>query len=58
MTISYTVTESMATSVEKVELLDSEGNVLTSSTVYIPVSGSILLKHTIPVAEGVLPNGE
>lgn len=58
VTVSYTVTESMATSVEKVELLDSEGNVLTSSTVYIPVSGSILLKHTIPVAEGVLPNGE
>ena len=58
VTVSYTVTEAMAASVEKVELLDSEGNVLTSSTVYIPVSGSILLKHTIPVAEGVLPDGD
>lgn len=57
VTISYTVNESTAASVEKVELLDGDGNVLTSSTVYIPVSGSILLKHTIPVAEGVLPNG-
>lgn len=58
VTITYTVTEAMASSVSQVELLDSEGNVLTSSTVYIPVSGSVLMKHTIPVAEGVLPDGE
>ena len=58
VTITYTVTEAMATEVTSVELLDAQGNVLTSSTVYIPVNGSILMKHTIPVAEGVLPNGE
>lgn len=58
VTITYTVTEAMASSVSQVELLDSEGNVLTSSTVYIPVSGSVLMKHTIPVAEGVLPDGD
>lgn len=58
VTITYTVTEAMASSVTQVELLDSEGNVLTSSTVYIPVSGAVLMKHTIPVAEGVLPDGD
>ena len=58
VTVTYTVTEAMASSVSQVELLDGEGNVLTSSTVYIPVSGSVLMKHTIPVAEGVLPDGE
>ena len=58
VTITYTVTEAMASSVEQVELLDSEGNVLTSSTVYIPVSGAVLMKHTIPVTEGVLPDGD
>ncbi len=58
VTITYTVTEAMASSVTQVELLDGEGNVLTSSTVYIPVSGSVLMKHTIPVAEGVLPDGD
>lgn len=58
VTITYTVTEAMASSVTQVELLDSEGNALTSSTVYIPVSGSVLMKHTIPVAEGVLPDGD
>lgn len=58
VTITYTVTEAMASSVSQVELLDSEGNALTSSTVYIPVSGSVLMKHTIPVAEGVLPDGD
>lgn len=58
VTVSYTVTEATAESVTQVELLDSDGNVLTSSTVYIPVNGAILLKHTIPVTEGVLPNGD
>lgn len=57
VTVTYTVTDSMATDITQVELLDAQGNVLTSSTVYIPVTGSILMKHIIPVAEGVLSNG-
>ena len=38
-------------------LLDAEGNILTSSTVYIPVTTNVVLKHIIPVAEGVVSNG-
>ena len=35
------------------ELLDSDGNVLTSSAVYIPVSSATVIEHNIPVMEGV-----
>ena len=37
--------------------VDAEGNILTSSTVYIPVTTNVVLKHIIPVAEGVVSNG-
>ena len=37
--------------------LDAGGNVLTSSAVYVPVSGSTIMKHIIPVSEGVTANG-
>ena len=53
LTITYTVTQEQASEITQVELMDSDGNVLTSSTVYIPVTASTVLKHTIPVAEGV-----
>ena len=53
LTITYTVTQEQATEITQVELLDSGGDVLTSSTVYIPVTASTVLKHTIPIAEGV-----
>lgn len=53
LTITYTVTQEQAQEITQVELLDSGGDVLTSSTVYIPVTASTVLKHTIPVAEGV-----
>lgn len=57
VTVTYTVTEATTSEITKAELLDAQGNVLTSSVVYKPVSGSILMKHTISVAEGVLPDG-
>lgn len=57
LTITYTVASSQTTEITSVELLDGEGNVLTSSTVYVPVGSSVVMKHTIPVAEGVVQSG-
>lgn len=57
LVITYTVAQEQASEITQVELLDADNNVLTSSTVYIPVTASTVLKHTIPVAEGVTNNG-
>ena len=57
LTVTYTVTPEQAAEVTQVALLDSSGTVLTSSTVYVPVTGSTIFKHTIPIAEGVNTNG-
>ena len=57
LTVTYTVANSQTTEITSVELLDTEGNVLTSSTVYVPVGDTIVMKHTIPVAEGVVQSG-
>ena len=57
LTITYTVAATQTTEITSVELLDGEGNVLTSSQVYVPVGDSIVMKHTIPVNEGVTANG-
>ena len=57
LTVTYTVTQAQAETITQVELLDSDGTVLTSSTVYVPVTGSTIMKHTIPVSEGVADNG-
>lgn len=57
LTITYTVSSTQATEITSVELLDADGNALTSSQVYVPVGDSIVMKHTIPVSEGVAQNG-
>ena len=57
LTITYTVANSQTTEITSVELLDGDGNVLTSSTVYVPVGDTIVMKHTIPVSEGVVQSG-
>lgn len=57
LTIDYTVPAGDLTEITTVALLDADGNTLTSSAVYIPVSGATVLEHTIPVAEGVASNG-
>ena len=57
LTITYTVANSQTSEITSVELLDAEGNVLTSSTVYVPVGDTVVMKHTIPVAEGVAQSG-
>lgn len=57
LTITYTVANSQTSEITSAELLDAEGNVLTSSTVYVPVGDTIVMKHTIPVSEGVVQSG-
>ena len=49
--IQYTVTEAQAATVTQLELLDSAGNVLTTSTVYVPIEGEAVFTHKIPVEE-------
>lgn len=56
-TVTYTIMPSQATEITALELLDAEGNILTSSIAYIPVTTNAVLKHIIPVAEGVVSNG-
>ena len=50
--ISYTIQPSQVPLITLLELLDANNNVLTSSTVYIPVTTTQVIKHTIPVQEG------
>lgn len=57
LTITYTVANSQTAEITSVELLDADGGVLTSSTVYVPVGDTVVMKHTIPVAEGVVQSG-
>ena len=53
LTITYPVSATQASEITNVQLLDAEGSVLTSSQVYVPVGDSVLMKHVIPVKEGV-----
>lgn len=55
--ITYTVTAAQASEITGIELLDANDQVLTASTVYVPVTASTVLKHIIPVSEGVQTNG-
>lgn len=57
LTVTYTVPETDTSEITSIALLSSSGEVLTSSQVYVPVTGSTILTHTIPVAEGVTTNG-
>ena len=50
-TIQYTLTEAQAKAVTLLELLDTAGNVLTTSPVYIPITGEAVLTHEITVKE-------
>lgn len=57
LTVLYTVFPSQATEVTSIALLDSQGNVLTETTVYVPVGDETQFQHIIPIAEGVVNNG-
>lgn len=52
-TVTYPVLATQTTEVTQVELLDSSDAVLTSSQVYVPVTDSVVMRHSIPVSEGV-----
>lgn len=56
-TVTYPVLATQTTEVTQVELLDSSNAVLTSSQVYVPVTDSVVMRHSIPVSEGVSQNG-
>lgn len=51
-TVTYSVAEAQASLVTQVELLDAAGETLTSSGVYVPISGSAQFKHVFTVKEG------
>lgn len=52
ITVEYTVVPADTSQVNTLELLNSNGDVLTRSTVYIPIVQTTMLKHTIKIAEG------
>lgn len=59
VTVTYSVSNTMVSEVTQVELLDSDGNVLTSSDIYVAIGPQpVILTHKIPVQEGVIDNGE
>ena len=53
LTVTYSVLPSQTSVVNKVELLDSSNQVLSSADVYIPVPSTTAIKHTIVVEEAV-----
>lgn len=52
-TIEYSINSTETTLIQKVEFLDSGGNVLTASNVYVPITQNTVMKHVITVQEGV-----
>lgn len=52
-TVTYTIQPSQASAITSVSLMRQDGTPLTTATVYVPVSQSVLMTHTIPVSEGV-----
>lgn len=54
LTITYRVTQAMTTEITQVELLAADGTVLTSMAAYVPVTETAVIKHVIPVQEGII----
>lgn len=52
LTVEYEVGTGDTNQVNKIELLDSSNNVLTSTDVYIPITDTTDIKHTILIEEG------
>lgn len=53
-TVTYTVTPEQTDTITALSLLRADGTVLTTSTVYVPVTQAVLFTHNIPVSEGVV----
>lgn len=54
LTVSYNVTTTMTDAVTSVALMDANGNALTYMNVYVPVTETVNLQHTILIQEGQL----
>ena len=54
LTITYQVTQAMTTEITQVELLAADGTVLTSMSAFVPVTETAVIKHVIPVQEGII----
>ena len=52
VTLEYQVTSAMTSVVSNIKLLKSDDTVLTDSNVYVPVTNTILSRHSIEVKEG------
>lgn len=59
LTVTYPVTSEQATTVTQAELLKADGTVLTSAATYVAISAgqNTVMKHIIPVQEGVVSSG-
>lgn len=51
-TIEYFIEANRFTAITSIGLLDAQGNLLSSSAVYVPVLDDIVIKHIIKVKEG------
>lgn len=51
VTVEYTVNSAQAQTVTQIEFLNSSGNVLTSASVYVPITDPATFTHSIPVQE-------
>lgn len=49
--VEYSVAKNSVENITSIKLLDSAGNTLSESTVYVPAIDDVLLKHTIKVKE-------
>lgn len=51
--IQYKVKEAQAKTVTQIELLDVNGNVLTTSGVYVPITDEAVFTHYLPIEEAI-----
>lgn len=51
--IQYKVKETQAKTVTQIELLDVNGNVLTTSGVYVPITDEAVFMHYLPIEEAI-----
>lgn len=52
VSVQYNVTPDMTNLITNIKLMSADGRVLTDSDVYVPVTQTILSKHTITMKEG------
>lgn len=52
ISVEYTVTPDMTDVITDIKLMRADGEVLTAAAVYVPVSQTVVSKHTITIKEG------